>query len=93
VLHEVNPQHTLQANRRAAIAAFRVIRFDERAQFGPRHDHVHRVEEPVAPRALASGLESRSLIGCHRERLLLHRPLPFPLPVSSITHETYEWWT
>lgn len=55
VLHEVNPQHALQTSRRATVAAFRVIRFDYRAQFGSRNNHVHRVKKLVASCAFASG--------------------------------------
>ncbi|CAM2157632.1 hypothetical protein PT2222_420044 [Paraburkholderia tropica] len=93
VLHEVNPQHALQTNRRATVAAFRVIRFDYRTQFGPRNDGVHRVKKLVASRAFASGLEPRTLIRGHRERLLLHCLLPFSLLVRSITLDAHKRWT
>jgi hypothetical protein len=59
MLNEVNPRHALRANRRAAVAAFSVVRFNHRAQFASRHDGVPRVEELVTPRALASRLEFR----------------------------------
>jgi len=92
VLDEVNPRHALSPDRRATVAALRIVRLDHCAQRRPWHDLVNHVEKLVAPRTLASCLESRSVIGCHRECLLLHRPLPFSLRMSSITHETYEWW-
>ncbi|MGF6504234.1 hypothetical protein OKW26_000037 [Paraburkholderia sp. 32] len=76
MLHEVDPQHALQTDRLAAIAALRIMRLDHRAQLRPWHDRVHRVEKLVAPRAFAVRLETRSLIGCHRQRLLLHPVSP-----------------
>ena len=93
VLHEVNPQHAFQTNRRTAIAAFRIMRLDDRAQFGPRHDRVHRVEKLVAPRAFAVSLETRTLIGCHRQCLLLHPVLLSSLTQTSITPEVHKRWT
>jgi len=68
----MDPQHALQTNRRAAIAALRVMWLDHCTQFSPRHDRIHGVEKLIAPRPFAVCLETSTLIGCHRQRLLLH---------------------
>jgi len=52
LLHEVDPQHRRQRHRRAATATrLRVVRFDHRKQFCPRHDCLHLGQEvfPASP--------------------------------------------
>lgn len=72
----------------------RVVRLDHRAQRRPRHDPVHRAGKFVASSTLALRLEAFTLIGCHRQRLLLHRRLPFSDHVHrSISAETRGGWT
>lgn len=72
----------------------RVVRLDHRAQRRPRHDPVHRAGKFVASSTLALRLEACTLIGCHRQRLLLHRRLPFSDHVHrSISAETRGGWT
>jgi hypothetical protein len=79
VLQQVNAQHAFQTERRASIASLRVVRLDHRAQRCPRNDGIHRIEKVLALGASAKPLESRTLVGCHRKRLLLHPRLLAPL--------------
>jgi hypothetical protein len=72
VLDEVDAQHALQPDGRAATHAFRIVRRDHLAQRCPRHDGVHRCQELVAPRGPAISLEARTVIGRRRKGLLLH---------------------
>jgi uncharacterized protein (DUF924 family) len=65
VLHKMNSQHPLQRDRRSAVAAFRVLRLDNRGQFSPRHKPVHLIEKRLASRRFALRSESSALIDCH----------------------------
>ncbi|SDE51725.1 hypothetical protein SAMN05444679_12436 [Variovorax sp. CF079] len=72
VLHEVHPQHALQAHWRAAVAGLRVVRFDHLAQCVPGNDLVHRRKEHIALGCSEVLFESGALIGCCGKGLLLH---------------------
>ncbi len=72
LLHEVHAQHALQSHRRAAVAGLGIVRLDDRAQLGPRHDLFHRRQEHVAPRRLAVLLVALVLVFGHGQGLLLH---------------------
>jgi len=75
VLDEVDTQHALQTDRRAAIAGFGVMRLNDFTQRRPRHDGLHDRQELVSPRRLAIVL--KGLIGCHCQGLLFHRRVTF----------------
>ena len=62
MLQQVNAQHALQADRRAAVAGLGVVRLDQRDQIGPRHQGLHLGQEGIAPRRLAVLLEARGSI-------------------------------
>jgi hypothetical protein len=71
VLEKVDAQHPLQTDRRAAVAGFRIDRFDQPAQAAPRHHALHLRQKRRPARRLAVALEPR-----RRKRHLLHRRKP-----------------
>jgi hypothetical protein len=75
VLQQVDAQHALQPDRTAAVAGLGVVRLDDRAQGSPGHDGVHGLQKVLALGAAAKAFESATLIGRHRQCLLLHRSL------------------
>src|SRR5712692_8621129 len=93
VLDEVNTQHTLQSNRRAAISSLRVVRFYYGTQINPWHDAVHSVQKFVASCWPAVLFKSRSLIRRHCQSLLFHSRVPPLFFMTSVTHDQWNWWT
>jgi len=57
VLQEIDAQHPLDPDRRAAIARLRIERLDQRAQRRPRHYALHLGEKCRLPRRLAVALK------------------------------------
>ena len=68
----VHPQHPLQTHRRPSIAHLRVVRFNQRAELGPRHQPFHAGQKLRLARRPVVLLESF----CCRQRHLLHRRNP-----------------
>jgi Reverse transcriptase (RNA-dependent DNA polymerase) len=73
VLQQVNAQHALQTDRRAAVAGLGVVRLDQSDQIGPRHQGLHLGQEGIAPRWLPVLLEARGSIRRCSQTHLLHR--------------------
>lgn len=84
VLQEVDAQHALKANGRAAVACFGVVRLYHLAQSGPWHYCLHGPQELFASGGFARMLESVVLICGHCQGLLLH---------LRITFDPSQWWT
>lgn len=93
VLHEVNPQHALERNRRASTAAFRIKQLQHSAKLRLGHDRVHLIEKRFASRRFALRPESRALIDSHRQCQLFHRFTLSLLHARTITHGSHERWT
>ena len=58
VLQEVDPQHSLDANRRTASLARGIMGLDQAAQLPPRDDSVHLAQEVLTLRLLVVGLKT-----------------------------------
>lgn len=71
VLHEVHVQHAHQTHRWATVANLGIVRLDQRAKLGPRHDAIHLCEELIATGRPAIAFAGVALIGCNGECLLL----------------------
>src|SRR6516165_7165975 len=69
LLQEIDPQHPLHPDRRAAIAGFGIERLDQPAQRRPRHHPFHLGQKYRPPRRLGVAFKTR-----RRQRQLLHRP-------------------
>ena len=52
-LQKINPQHPVNANRRAAAIPLGIMRFDQSAQLAPRHNRVHLSQKPLPARLFA----------------------------------------
>ena len=69
MLQEIDAQHPLDPDRRAAIARLRIERLDQPAQRRPRNHALHLGKKHCPPRRLGVAVESRG-----RQRQLLHPP-------------------
>src|SRR5271163_3662339 len=69
LLQEIDPQHPLHPDRRAAIAGFGIERLDQPAQPRPRHHPFHLGQKYRPPRRLGVAFKPR-----RRQRHLPHRP-------------------
>lgn len=72
VLQQMDAQHAIQPNGRAAIARLRVMRLDQRHHTWPQHQHLHLGQQRLAPRGLAVTLEIRGRIGSRCQGHLPH---------------------
>src|SRR5215472_7205209 len=82
VLHEIDAQHPLDPDRRAAIARLRIDRLDQPAQRRPRHNPLRLGQKRCPPRRLGVPLKPHC-----RQRQLLHPPNPRP-PIHPAKHYT-----
>src|SRR5262247_1444029 len=71
LLQEIDTQHALDPDRRAAIARLRIERLDQPAQRRPRHDALHLGKKCRPPRRLGVSFKPHC-----RQRQLLHPPDP-----------------
>ena len=69
LLQEIEAQHPLHPDRRAAIARLGIERLDQRAQRRPRHHPLHLGQKRCPPRRLGVALKTHC-----RQRQLLHPP-------------------
>src|SRR5437660_6948685 len=69
LLQEIDPQHPLDPDRRAAIARLGIEWLDQRAQRRPRHNPLHLGKKRCPPRRLGVALKPHC-----RQRQLLHPP-------------------
>ena len=86
VLQEIDAQHPLDPDRRAAIARLRIERLDQCAQRRPRHNPLHFCQKRGPPRPLGIALKPRC-----RQCQLLHSPNPIQCtnpPLSALYHIT-----
>src|SRR6476620_6741116 len=72
LLQEIEAQHPLDPDRRAAIARLRIEWLDKCAQRRPRHNPLHLGKKRCPPRRLRIAVKSR-----RRQRQLLHPPNPY----------------
>jgi hypothetical protein len=81
ILKKADPQHHFNRVGPPPASGLRIVRFDQRDQKPPRHNHVHFSQEPFAFRVLLLVLEIE-----HCEAQLLHR-----YPINSILRECHDF--
>src|SRR6266436_2092869 len=88
LLEEIDAQHPLHPDRRAAIASFGIERLNQTAQCLPRHHPLHLGQKPRPPRRPGVALKPR-----RRQRKLLHLPHPCALihPAAHYITITGRW--
>ena len=57
-LQKIDPQHPVNANRRAAATALWIVRFDQPAQLAPGHNQLHLTQKPLPARSLAVDIKA-----------------------------------
>src|SRR5690606_31216442 len=83
LLQEVDAQHHVDAHRRAAGSALRVVRLDQCDELWPRHDALHLFEELALASALAREVQA--------EIRLLHHFVCFKSTIESSHRRGLEW--
>src|SRR6478735_9394773 len=86
LLQEINTQHPLDPDRRAAIARLRIERLDQRAQRRPRHHPLHLGKKRGPPRRLGVALKPHC-----RQRQLLHPPTQCSNPPRQTLYSNRSW--
>jgi hypothetical protein len=80
LLQEIEAQHRLDPNWRAAIARLRIERRDQRAQRRPRHNRLHPAKKRCSPRRLGVALKSY----CRSVNGFIPRPMQQSTPPNII---------
>ena len=83
LLQEIDAQHPLNPDRRAAVARLRIERLDQRAQRRPRHNALHLGKKCSPPRRFGVALKPHC-----RQRQLLHPPTQSSAPIHPFRHYT-----
>src|SRR5438105_7052168 len=87
LLQEIDPQHPLDPDRRAAIARLGIEWLDQRAQRRPRHNALHLGKKRCPPRRLGVALKPH-----RRQRQLLHPPTQCSNPPRQILYHDHCSW-